>query len=133
LGLFCGNIELMCKPTAPGVTLGAASFTRAIETDQNGSFTACKRPQSGCSTEVGVSCGDQGVMTGIRCTDGVCGRPELQCRPLTTGRLENCRWTGWISSQKRWNVFSAGLVANGAQCDGVACSNMKYFVCDVKP
>ncbi|MES2353427.1 MAG: hypothetical protein V4568_03315 [Pseudomonadota bacterium] len=132
----CDNIDLMCKPVASGVALGSASFSRRVSEETNGTFTACHRTpfhSPGCSIEDGVSCGDSGVMTGVRCHGDFCDDMELQCRPLMAGHLEDCHWTESVSDESRWNVFKAGKIANGARCDGSFCDTMSYFVCDAKP
>lgn len=132
-GHFCDNVELMCKPAPPGVTLGAEVWHEKIaEHGSPDTFDSCEFTARTCGTEFGVSCG-AGVLTGVKCLGEFCSRVQPQCRPLHGAHLDHCGWTEWLSDETRWNVFSAGKVANGLRCDGDRCDFMMYYVCDLVP
>lgn len=130
---YCGELELMCKPPAPGVALGAPYETRTVNETNNPTFRYCpERLAPLCFNEVGLTC-DGGVMVGLSCSGNHCRDVSLTCRPLTKGRLHDCHWVTSVSDETCWEVFAAGKVAAGVQCSGTDCDFMRHWVCDVLP
>jgi hypothetical protein len=135
-GSSCDDLDIMCKPNRPGTALANFTWgTRWVTDGDNGLFDTAVCTGTDpvrCEVDEGVSC-NSGVVVGIECRGSFCDDVSLICRDITAGRLKNCGWTSYYSEETRWNVFSAGKVANGVRCTGSYCNLMSYYVCDLVP
>ena len=133
-GSYCDNVRLAAARVPEWTFLDYSTYYAS------GPFGNARRYCNG-----GGEGNAQGIVIGLGCHGGYCGKIDMACSKPAVGHLTNCRWSEWLSDEVGAYSFGVSNFITGVECRSSwistgrfgyytpSCDNKRFYVCSLEP